>query len=147
MSDKLTVSVLNRSSNPLPRYATEGSAGADLCASLDEPLVIRPGEILLIPTGLFLALPEGVEAQVRSRSGMTLKHGVVVANGVGTIDSDYRGEVKVILTNLSQKPYAIQPGEKIAQLVLARYEQAAFSLVDSLDETARGEGGFGHSGK
>ncbi len=130
-----------------PQYATSGSAGCDLQADITEGVQIPAGGRALIPTGIFIALPEGYEAQIRSRSGLTLKYGIVVANGVGTIDSDYRGEIKVILLNVSAQDYTVSPGEKIAQMVFSGYSRAAFRLCDDLDDTVRGNGGFGHSGK
>ena len=133
------VNIKNTSPFPLPSYASEGSAGCDLRANITEDVVI--------PTGIYIALPDGYEAQIRSRSGLTLRHGIVVANGIGTIDSDYRGEIKVILYNQSKTDYTVTPGERISQMVIARYEKADFTEVTDLDETDRGEGGFGHSGK
>ena len=130
----------------LPEYATEQSAGLDLRANLEAPVELRPGERRLVPTGLFMALPQGVEAQVRPRSGLALRHGVTVLNSPGTIDADYRGEVCVILINLSDEPFLIADGERIAQLVIARHEQAEWEPVEVLPETKRGSGGFGHSG-
>lgn len=144
--NKVQIQIINKSKYPLPTYQTEGSAGMDLCANIDEPILIEKGKIKLIPTGLFIALPLGYEAQIRSRSGMTLKHGVVVANGIGTIDCDYRGEIQVILINLGENDYIINPGERIAQMVINQYSKAIFEEVDVLDDTIRGEGGFGHSG-
>jgi dUTP pyrophosphatase len=141
------IKIVNSSPYPTPTYATPGSAGVDLQANLPAATIIAAGSIVLIPTGLSIALPAGMEAQIRSRSGMTLKHGIVVANGVGTIDSDYRGEIKVILHNCSQTDYNLQPGEKIAQMIIAPYLYADFEETDTLDETLRGSGGFGHSGK
>lgn len=145
--DKITVKALNRSLNPLPEYATKGSSGCDLRAAITEPMLIKPRQRVAIPTGLSIQLPIGYEAQIRSRSGLTLKHGIVVANGIGTIDSDYRGEICVIITNISDEDYEISPGEKIAQMVIASYVFADFELCDTLDDTQRGVGGFGHSGK
>jgi len=130
----------------MPTYATPQSAGMDLRANLEEPVVLHPMERRLIPTGLHIALPEGYEAQVRPRSGLALKHGLTVLNAPGTIDADYRGEIGVVLINLSQEDFTINDGERIAQLVVARYEQVEFSLVETLDETERGEGGYGHTG-
>lgn len=144
--NKVQIQIINKSKYPLPTYQTEGSAGMDLCANIDEPILIEKGKIKLISTGLFIALPLGYEAQIRSRSGMTLKHGVVVANGIGTIDCDYRGEIQVILINLGENDYIINPGERIAQMVINQYSKAIFEEVDVLDDTIRGEGGFGHSG-
>lgn len=143
----MKVKVINRSAFPLPAYATPLSAGLDLKANLPGPIVLAPLERALVPTGLYLAIPEGYEAQVRPRSGLAAKHGVTVLNSPGTIDADYRGEVKVILVNLSSEPFEIQPGERIAQLVVARFEQVSWEEVEVLDDTARGEGGFGSTGR
>ena len=140
------IRIVNRGRQPLPQYATAGSAGMDLRADIDEPIVLRPPERRLIPTGLFIALPEGYEAQVRPRSGLALKHGLTVLNTPGTIDADYRGEVGVVLVNLSQEDFTIRAGERIAQMVIARCEQAQFCVVETLDETERGAGGYGHTG-
>ena len=134
------------SNRELPKYATAGSAGFDLCASIPAPVVIAPGERRLIPTGISIALPVGFEAQVRPRSGLALKHGITVLNSPGTIDSDYRGEVGVILINHSDEPFVIKHGDRIAQMVIARHEKASFEIVSSLDETERGAGGFGSTG-
>jgi len=143
----MQVPIINRSHHPLPAYATPLSAGVDLRANLDAPLVLRPMQRVLVPTGLFMALPAGVEAQVRPRSGLAIKHGITVLNTPGTIDADYRGEICVILVNLSSEDFVIQDGERIAQMVIARHEQAEWQLVEKLDETERGAGGFGHSGR
>ena len=132
---------------PLPAYATPGSAGLDLLAALDKPVEIQPGGRTLIPTGLAMELPEGYEAQIRPRSGLALKHGITVLNAPGTIDSDYRGEVSVLLVNLGDKPVTVARGERIAQLVVQRVEHAAFVEVDDLPSSARGEGGFGSTGR
>ena len=140
------VSVVNRSPYPLPAYATVGSAGLDLRAHLEEFKVLQPGERVLVPTGLSLALPEGFEAQVRPRSGLALKHGITVLNSPGTVDADYRGDVGVILINLGSEPFTIAPGDRIAQLVLAAYAQVEWAPVEVLPETERGAGGFGHTG-
>jgi len=142
----MQIPVINRSHHALPQYATPQSAGVDLRANLDNPIVIEPMARALVPTGLFIALPAGVEAQVRPRSGLALKHGVTVLNSPGTIDADYRGEICVILVNLSNVPFTVNDGERIAQMVIARHEQAEWQLTDTLDETERGAGGFGHSG-
>lgn len=142
----MTIRLINRSSNPLPAYATPLSAGMDLRANLLEPVVLQPMERRLIPTGLFIQLPEGYEAQIRPRSGLALKKGITVLNTPGTIDADYRGEIGVILINLSTQPVVIEPAERICQMVIARYEQAQLVEVETLDETERGEGGFGHTG-
>lgn len=130
----------------MPEYATPCSAGMDLRANVDSPLLIRPLERVLVPTGLYMALPEGYEAQVRPRSGLALKHGVTVLNTPGTIDADYRGEIGVILINLGREDFVVRDGERIAQMVIARYEQPGILSVETLDRTERGEGGFGHSG-
>ena len=143
----MKVKVINRSAFALPSYATPLSAGMDLKANLTEPIVLEPLQRALVPTGLFLGIPEGYEAQVRPRSGLAAKHGITVLNSPGTIDADYRGEVKVILVNLSSESFEIKPGERIAQLVVARCEQVAWEEVSELDETRRGEGGFGSTGK
>jgi dUTP pyrophosphatase len=140
------VPVINRSPYPLPAYATPGSAGLDLRAHLEESRTLQPGERILIPTGLSLALPDGYEAQVRPRSGLALKHGITVLNSPGTVDADYRGDVGVILINLGHEPFAIAPGDRIAQLVVAAYAQVEWALVETLPETERGAGGFGHTG-
>ena len=142
----LKINAINRGHQPMPTYATSQSAGMDLRANLEEPVVLHPMERRLIPTGLHIALPEGYEAQVRPRSGLALKHGLTVLNAPGTIDADYRGEIGVVLINLSQEDFTINDGERIAQLVVARYEQVEFSFVETLDETERGEGGYGHTG-
>ena len=131
---------------PLPSYQSEGASGMDLHAYISEPIVIRPGEIKLIPTGIRIALPRGYEAQVRPRSGLALKHGLTIVNAPGTIDSDYRGEIKVILINLGRKDFTIESGMRIAQLVVAPVVHARLQVTDTLPETCRGEGGFGHSG-
>ena len=142
----LEIKVVNRGHQQLPAYATPLSAGMDLRANLDEPVVLRPLERKLIKTGLFIALPPGYEAQVRPRSGLALKHGITVINTPGTIDADYRGEVGVCLINLSQEEFVVNDGERIAQMVIARHEQAEFVVVEELDETERGAGGYGHTG-
>lgn len=142
----LKVQIINRSKHPLPAYATPLSAGMDLRANLSEPLTLAPMQRCLVPTGLYIALPPGFEAQVRPRSGLALKKGVTVLNSPGTIDADYRGEICIILINLSDEPFVIEDGERIAQIVVARHEQAAWEEVEVLDETRRGTGGFGHTG-
>jgi len=142
----IKVKVVNKGHQPLPAYATAMSAGMDLRANIDEPVVLLPLERRLIPTGLHIALPEGYEAQVRPRSGLALKKGITVLNSPGTVDADYRGEVMVLLINLSQEPFTVNDGERIAQMVIARHEQADFESVEVLDETERGEGGYGHTG-
>jgi len=143
----LQVKIINTSQNPLPAYATSASAGVDLYANNETPIVLDSLERSLIPTGLFMELPEGYEAQVRPRSGLAIKHGISLVNTPGTIDADYRGEIKVILVNLSKDPFTIQPGERIAQMVIARHEQVEWIQVQALTETERGAGGFGHTGK
>lgn len=142
----IEIKVINKGHHPLPQYATEQSAGMDLRANIDEQIVIQPMQRLLIGTGLHIALPKGYEAQIRPRSGLALKHGITVLNSPGTIDADYRGEIGVLLINLSDKDFVINDGERIAQMVIARHEQARFALVEALDETERGEGGYGHTG-
>ena len=142
----IKIKVVNRGHQQLPAYATPQSAGMDLRANLDAPIMLHPMERRLIPTGLHIALPEGYEAQVRPRSGLALKHGLTVLNTPGTIDADYRGEIGVVLINLSQEDFVINDGERIAQMVIARHEQGDFVVVEELDETERGEGGYGHTG-
>ena len=144
--NKLDIKVVNRGHQPLPAYATAQSAGMDLRANLDESIVLHPLEHRLIPTGLFISLPEGYEAQVRPRSGLAFKHGITVLNAPGTIDADYRGEIGVLLVNLSNTDFVVNDGERIAQMVIARHEQGNFIEVDQLDETERGSGGYGHTG-
>ena len=142
----MEVRIINKSHHSLPQYATPQSAGMDLRANLDEPITLQPLQRVLVPTGLYMALPPGYEAQVRPRSGLAIKKGVTVLNSPGTVDADYRGEVCVILINLSSEPFVINDGERIAQMVIARHEQPDLIQVDVLDETERGAGGFGHSG-
>jgi len=142
----LQIRVVNKGHQPLPQYATEQSAGMDLRANLEEPVILKPLERRLIPTGLHIALPAGYEAQVRPRSGLALKKGITVLNTPGTIDADYRGEIGVVLINLSQEDFVVEDGERIAQMVIARHEQGCFEQVEMLDETERGEGGYGHTG-
>lgn len=142
----IKINVVNRGHQQLPAYATPQSAGMDLRANLDAPVTLRPLERRLIPTGLHIALPEGYEAQVRPRSGLALKHGLTVLNSPGTIDADYRGEIGVVLINLSHEDFVVNDGERIAQLVIARHEQGELVMVEALDETERGEGGYGHTG-
>ena len=143
----MKIKIVNNSNNPLPEYATEQSAGLDLRANLTTDVTLQPLERRLIPTGLRIALPKGYDAQVRPRSGLALKHGITLLNTPGTIDADYRGEIGVIMVNLSNEPFKIIHGDRIAQLVIARFEHAEWNAVESLDETSRGEGGFGHTGK
>ena len=140
------IRIVNMGQQPLPAYATAQSAGMDLRANIDSPITLRPMERRLIPTGLGIALPEGCEAQVRPRSGLSLKHGITVLNTPGTIDADYRGEVKVLLVNFSNDDFVINTGERIAQMVIARYEKADLEQVAELDDTERGDGGYGHTG-
>lgn len=142
----MNVRIVNTSKHPLPEYATSLSAGVDLRAELATPVTLKPLERALIPTGIFIELPEGYEAQIRPRSGLAAKSGITVLNSPGTIDADYRGEIKVILVNLSSQEFIVNDGERIAQMVLARHEQAEWELTTSLNETARGVGGFGHTG-
>ena len=142
----MKIEIINKSKHPLPEYATALSAGVDLRANIDETIVLNPLQRTLVPTGLYLALPPGYEAQVRPRSGLAIKKGVTVLNTPGTIDADYRGEVCVILVNLSDQPFEITDGERIAQMVIARHEQAEWVEVTTLDKTERGAGGFGHTG-
>ena len=142
----MKIKIVNRGHQPLPAYATEQSAGMDLRANLSEPVVLHPLERRLIPTGLYIALPAGYEAQVRPRSGLALKKGITVLNSPGTIDADYRGEIGVVLINLSNDDFVVNDGERIAQMVVARHEQGEFVEVEVLDETERGAGGYGHTG-
>lgn len=144
---KVTVRVINRSSHPLPTYETRDAAGMDLRANLDTPLVLQPLERALVPTGLFIELPNGYEAQIRPRSGLAIKFGLTLLNTPGTIDADYRGEIKVIMINLSQEVQTIQPGDRIAQMIVAPYVQVQWETAGELSGTSRGEGGFGHTGK
>lgn len=142
----LKIKVVNTGHQQLPAYATSQSAGMDLRANIDEQIVLKPFERHLIPTGLHIALPVGFEAQIRPRSGLALKHGITVLNSPGTVDADYRGEVMVLLVNLSQEEFIINDGERIAQMVIAKHEQGILELVEELDETERGAGGYGHTG-
>ena len=144
--EKIKVKIINKSGNDLPEYKTPQSAGMDLRANIDEAVTLEPLSRRLVKTGLFIALPEGYEAQIRPRSGLALKHGITVLNTPGTVDADYRGEIMVLLINLSNTSFIINPGDRIAQMVIARHEQAEFTLVDELDDTERGEGGMGHTG-
>lgn len=143
----LSVKIINRSNHPLPHYATAGSAGMDLRANLSEPITLQPLERTLIPTGLFIQLPQGYEGQVRPRSGMAIKHGITVINSPGTIDSDYRGEICIPIINLSQEAFTIEDGERIAQLVIAQHALIEWDAVEVLEESERGTGGFGHTGR
>jgi dUTP pyrophosphatase len=143
----LQIKIINKSSNALPEYATTGSSGMDMRASIESPQVLRPLERALVPTGLFIELPQGYEAQVRPRSGLAIKQGITCLNTPGTIDADYRGEIKVILINLSQEEQVIQPGDRIAQLVIQSVEQIQWVPVEEIADTVRSAGGFGHTGK
>ena len=142
----MNIKIINKGHHPLPAYATSLSAGMDLRANIDKSITIHPMERLLIPTGLFMALPPGFEAQIRPRSGLALKHGITVLNSPGTIDADYRGEIMVLLINLSVDDFIINDGERIAQMIISRHETIEFAVVDKLDETERGSGGYGHTG-
>ncbi|MBR8703793.1 Deoxyuridine 5'-triphosphate nucleotidohydrolase [Porphyromonas levii] len=144
--NRIKVEVINKSGNALPQYATALSAGLDIRADIEKPFVLQPLGRIAVPTGLFMAIPQGYEAQMRPRSGLALKHGITLLNTPGTIDADYRGEIKVILANLSDTPFTIEPGERICQMVVAKHEQIEWEVVDNLDETERGVGGFGHTG-
>lgn len=142
----MKVKIINKSSNPCPTYATPLSAGMDVRANIEEPITLAPLQRVLVPTGLYIDLPEGYECQARPRSGLAVKHGITVLNSPGTIDADYRGELKTLLVNLSDMPFVIEPGERIAQLVVAKHEHVEWEEVEVLDETERGEGGFGSTG-
>ena len=142
----MKIKIVNKSKHPLPEYATPGSAGMDLRANIDAPITLAPGERKLIPTGIYIALPVGYEAQVRPRSGLALKHGIGLANMLGTVDSDYRADVGVSLINLGQENFVVNDGDRIAQMVIAKHETAEWDVVEELDETERGEGGYGHTG-
>jgi dUTP pyrophosphatase len=144
---KIEVNIVNNSTNPLPAYATAGAAGMDLRANITDTVTLQPLERQLVPTGLFIELPQGYEAQVRPRSGMAINQGITCLNSPGTVDSDYRGEIKVILINLSNETQQIKHGDRIAQLVICKVDQASLQLVPNLNQTVRGEGGFGHTGK
>ena len=148
LNDKtMKVQIINKSKHSLPQYATSSSAGMDLRANLNNPIVLKPLQRCLVPTGLYIALPEGFEAQIRPRSGLALKKGITLLNTPGTIDADYRGEICIILVNLSSEDFIVEDGERVAQMVIARHEQAEWDEVEVLDETERGAGGFGHTGK
>lgn len=142
----MKVRIVNKSSLSLPEYKTNGSSGVDLMANIDKPITLEPFERFLVPTGIFVEIPEGYEAQIRGRSGLAIKNGISLANGIGTIDSDYRGEIKVILINLGKEPFVINRGDRIAQMVMIKYEKMDFQVVNTLEETERGHGGFGHTG-
>jgi len=143
----MKIKIVNSSRHPLPEYATAYAAGMDLRANVDQPVVLKPLERSLVPTGIYIQLPEGYEAQIRPRSGLAIKHGISIVNAPGTIDADYRGEIRVILVNLSNECFTINDGERICQMVIAQHAHAQWESVDSLDETERGAGGFGHTGK
>ena len=143
----IKIKIVNTSANPLPQYATKGSSGMDIKASLDMPLILQPLERNLVPTGLFVEIPSGYEMQIRPRSGLAIKHGITCLNSPGTIDSDYRGEIKIILINLSSEEQAINPGDRIAQMIIQKTERAEFEQVEFLNNTERAAGGFGHTGK
>ena len=143
----MKIKIVSTSRHPLPEYATPYSAGMDLRANIDEPILLRPLERYLVPTGIYIELPEGYEAQIRPRSGLAIKHGISLVNSPGTIDADYRGEIRVILVNLSNQDFVINDGERICQMVIARHEHVQWEQVDELNETERGAGGFGHTGK
>ena len=145
-TEAVKIKIINKSDNPLPKYATSGSSGMDLRAFLKEDLIIKPLERVVIPTGLYVEIPDGYEIQIRARSGLALKHGLSLPNGIGTIDSDYRGELGVIIINLSKEGYTVKSGDKIAQMVLSKYEKIQLEQVDVLDESKRGSGGYGHTG-
>lgn len=142
----MKIKIVNKSKHPLPEYATPGSAGMDLRANIDAPITLAPGERKLIPTGIYIALPVGYEAQIRPRSGLALKYGIGLANMLGTVDADFRGEIGVILINLGQEDFVVNDGERIAQMVITKHERAEWVVVYELDETERGEGGYGHTG-
>lgn len=143
----MQIKVINKSGNPLPQYSTEFSAGMDIRANLENSVILKPGERKLIPTGLFMEIPEGYEVQIRPRSGLAIKNGITVLNSPGTIDADYRGEVCIILINLGTEAFEIQNGERIAQMIVSRFEQCKWTEVNELSSTSRGSGGFGHTGK
>ncbi|MBF1294915.1 dUTP diphosphatase [Parvimonas micra] len=142
----MEIKIINRSKNENPSYATDGSSGFDLRANLDEDLIIKPMQRIAVPTGIYIEIPLGYEGQIRARSGMSLKHGITMANGVGTIDSDYRGELKVLIVNISNQDYVIKNNDRIAQMIITKYERVDFKLVEELSDTDRNNGGFGHTG-
>lgn len=144
--ERISVKIINRSHHELPAYATPGASGMDVRANLDHPIVLEPMERVLVPTGLYIQLPEGHECQIRPRSGLALKHGISIVNAPGTVDADYRGEIKVILINLSKEPFVINDGERVCQMVITNYTQVKWEPVERIDETVRGDGGFGHTG-
>lgn len=143
----MLIKIVNKSTHPLPQYKTSGSAGIDLKANIPAPMTLKPFERILVPTGLFMSIPEGYEGQIRGRSGLALNNGISLANGIGTIDSDYRGEIKVILINLGNEDFEIENGDRIAQFVLNKYEKIEFEELEILEDTSRGQGGFGHTGR
>lgn len=143
---EIKIKIINRSKNENPSYATDGSSGFDLRANLDEDLIIKPMQRIAVPTGIYIEIPLGYEGQIRARSGMSLKHGITMANGVGTIDSDYRGELKVLIVNISNQDYVIKNNDRIAQMIITKYERVDFKLVEELSDTDRNNGGFGHTG-
>ena len=143
----MNIQVINKSKHPLPAYATQWSAGMDIRANLSEPITLAPLQRCLIPTGLYISLPQGYEAQVRPRSGLAIKKGITVLNSPGTIDADYRGEICIVLVNLSNEEFIVEDGERVAQMVIAKHEQAVWQQVETLDDTERGTGGFGHTGR
>lgn len=143
----MNVNIINNSNNELPGYKTNGSSGIDLKAYIDSAIVLKPGDRVLVPTGLFMSIPEGYEGQIRGRSGLALMNGITLANGVGTIDSDYRGEIKIILINLGTEEFQINSGDRVAQMIFTKYETIKFNQVEELETTIRGKGGFGHTGK
>ena len=143
----MNIQVINKSKHPLPAYATQWSAGMDIRANLSEPITLAPLQRCLIPTGLYISLPQGYEAQVRPRSGLAIKKGITVLNSPGTIDADYRGEICIVLVNLSNEEFIVEDGERVAQMVIAKHEQAVWQQVETLDDTERGRGGFGHTGR
>lgn len=142
----MIVKIINKSRFPIPNYKTKGASGIDLFANIDKEIVLKPMKRMLIPTGIYLSIPEGYEGQIRARSGLALKYGIGLVNGIGTVDSDYRGEIKVILINFGNKEFIIKPGDRIAQLIFIKYEKVEFKEVEVLDDTERGSGGFGHTG-
>jgi dUTP pyrophosphatase len=142
----MKIKIVNKSKHPLPQYATAGAAGVDLRANIDAPITLVPGERKLIPTGIYIGLPDGYEAQVRPRSGLALKHGISVCNTPGTIDPDYSGQIGVVLINHGQENFIVNDGERIAQMIISKFERAEWDVVEELDETERGEGGYGHTG-
>jgi dUTP pyrophosphatase len=143
----MKVKIVNKSRHPLPAYSTVFSAGMDIRANIDEEIVVKPMERLLVPTGLYIELPTGFEAQIRPRSGLAIKHGITILNSPGTIDSDYRGEIRIILINLSAEDFVIKDGERICQMIISKFEQISWEVVEDLEVTDRGAGGFGHTGK